>query len=165
MKTSIQTTFDCSIERAFKTPMLCDVTKVHTGFLFSPKVTHTTDDKNWGKIGSSKKVHVAKSITQNGGFLFVDNIIQRIENEYWQIQIDNFQKWMFGFYKFIGEWETKKLSNNRTQVIYTYHMFTNLPILFPLKWIFVKVFWRIYMKRVIENIKVMAYSNEPYKYD
>ena len=144
--------------------MLCDISKVHTGFLFSPKVLYTTDDENWGKIGSSKKVHVAKSITQNGGFLFVDNIIERKENQYWKIQIDNFQKWMFGFYKFIGEWKTTKISEKETVVEYTYLMFSNKPILFPFNWIFAKVFWRTYMKKVIKNIKNMAYNNEPYKF-
>jgi len=145
--------------------MLCDVTKVHTGFVFSPKVLFTTDDKDWGKIGSSKKVFVAKSISQNGGFLFVDNIIERKENQYWKIRIDNFQKWMFGFYKFVGEWQTTKINKKETLVQYTYLMYSNKPILYPLNWIFVKVFWRIYMHRVIENIKTMAYEKEPYKFE
>ena len=164
-KTSIESTFECSIERAFKTPMLCDITKVHTGFLFSPKVLYTTEDEDWGKIGSSKKVYVAKSLTQNGGFLFVDNILEREENQYWKIQIDNFQEWMFGFYKFIGEWQTKKVGHKEVLVTYSYSMFSKNPFLFPLNWIFVKVFWRFYMQRVVENIKTMAYNNEPYKFE
>lgn len=164
-KISIESTFECSIERAFKTPMLCDITKVHTGFFLSPKVLYTTEDEKWGKIGSSKKVHVAKSITQKEGFLFMDNVIERKENEYWKIRIDNFQHWMFGFYKFIGEWQTKRISEKKTMVIYTYIMFSNKPFLFPLNWIFVKVYWRIYMKRVVENIKTMAYNNEPYEFE
>jgi len=39
--------------------MLCDITQVHTGFLFSPKVIGVEDDKDWGQIGSSKKILVA----------------------------------------------------------------------------------------------------------
>jgi len=63
--------------------MLCDVRKVHTGYGYGlmPRVTHTTEDENWGQIGSSKKVFVAKSLTHNGGFGSVDNVIVRIENK------------------------------------------------------------------------------------
>lgn len=53
-KVMVSSIYECSLERAFKTPMLCDITKVHTGFGFTPKVTHTTNDENWGKVGSSK---------------------------------------------------------------------------------------------------------------
>ena len=42
------------LPRAFKTPMLCDISKVHTGYGFIPKVSHCTDDENWGKPGFSK---------------------------------------------------------------------------------------------------------------
>ena len=145
--------------------MLCDITKVHTGFLFSPKVLFTTEDENWGKPGSSKKVHVAKSITQSGGYLFMDKIIERKENQYWKIQLDNFQEWMFGFYTFTGEWHTKKISDQQTLVTYNYAMISDMPVMFPLHWIFVKVFWRMYMKRVVENIKTMAYDKEPYLFE
>jgi len=107
-KVNVSTIYECSLERAFKTPMLCDVSKIHTGFGIMPKVTHTTDDKDWGKAGSCKKVYVAKSITQKGGFASVDNLIERKENQYWIIQVDNFQSWMLSFYKFVGRWEMKK---------------------------------------------------------
>ena len=107
-KVNVSTIYECSLERAFKTPMFCDVSKIHTGFGIMPKVTHTTDDKDWGKPGSCKKVYVAKSITQRGGFASVDNLIERKENQYWIIQVDNFQSWMLSFYKFVGRWEMKK---------------------------------------------------------
>ena len=29
---TVKTIYNCSLERAFKTPMLCDVSKVHTVF-------------------------------------------------------------------------------------------------------------------------------------
>ena len=35
-RVSRSTIFRCSLERAFRTPMLCDVTKVHTGYLLMP---------------------------------------------------------------------------------------------------------------------------------
>ena len=54
-KVSVSTIYKCSLERAFKTPMLCDVSKIHAGFGIMPKVTHTTDDKDWGKLALVKK--------------------------------------------------------------------------------------------------------------
>ncbi len=154
----------CSLERAFKTPMLCDVSKVHTGFGLMPKVTHCTEDEHWGQVGSSKKVHVAKSLTQKGGFASVDNILERIENNYWKIQVDDFQSWMLGFYKFVGEWKTTEIASNNILVEYSYTLHSRGLLYYPLNWLFAKTFWKTYMKRVLENVRRMAYNDEPYSY-
>jgi hypothetical protein len=164
-KVSVKTIFDCSLERAFKTPILCDVSKVHTGFGIMPKVTHCTDDENWGKPGFSKKVYVAKSLTQKGGFASVDNFIERIENKYWKLEVNNFQSWMLGFYKFVGEWKTTAIEPNKILVEYTYTLYSDNALLYPVNLLFAKTFWRIYMKRVVENVRLLAYNNEPYLYE
>ena len=164
-KVKVSTIYECSLERAFKTPMLCDVTKVHTGFGFTPKVTHTTDDENWGQIGSSKKIYVEKSITQKGGFASMDKILDRIEGKYWKIQVDDFQSWMAGFYKFVGEWKTTEKNKEEILVEYSYSLFSNKPLYYPLNWAFARIFWPIYMKKVLSNIKRMAYDEEPYLYE
>jgi len=162
---TVSTIYECSLERAFKTAMLCDLSKIHTGFGIMPKVTHVSEDKGWGKPGSSKKVYVAKSMTQQGGFASIDSIIERKENQHWIIQVDHFQSWMLSFYKFVGKWETKALEDSKTEVHYTYQLHSSNPILFPFCWIFGKTFWNTYMKRVLENVREMAYSNEPYLYE
>ncbi|MEM9545209.1 MAG: hypothetical protein AAGA77_04515 [Bacteroidota bacterium] len=161
----VSTIYECSLERAFKTPILCDLSKVHTGFGFIPKVTHTTEDKDWGKAGSSKKVFVAKSLTQKGGFAFVDHVIERQENQYWQIQVDDFQFWMLGFYKFVGEWHTTRLEHEKIQIDYSYRLHSKGYLLYPFCWIFGKVVWNRYMKRVLENIREMANKKEQYLYE
>ena len=145
--------------------MLCDLSKVHTGYGIMPRVTHTTDDKDWGQVGSSKKVHVEKSITQKGGFAFVDHVIERKENQYWKIQVDAFQFWMLGYYKFVGEWETTPLDNAGIRIDYIYHLHSKWFLLYPFDWLFAKIIWRKYMKRVLENVKAMAYNEEIYQYD
>jgi hypothetical protein len=145
--------------------MLCDVSKVHTGFGIMPKVTHCTDDENWGKPGFSKKVYAAKSLTQKGGWASVDKVIERRENEYWKIEVSQFQAWMLGFTKFVGEWETKELEPNKIEVIYTYNMHSESPIFYPLNWLFTNTFWKIYMKQVLENIRKMIDENEPYLFE
>ena len=164
-KVSVSTIYNCSLERAFKTPMLCDVTKVHTGFGIMPKVSHTTEDENWGKPGYSKKVYVLKSITQQGGFASVDKIVERVENKYWKIEVSDFQSWMLGFSRFTGEWQTTELEPNKVQVDYSYTLHSDIILLYPLNWIFAHTFWKVYMKRVLENIRQLAYNNEPYLYN
>ena len=161
----VSTIYECSLERAFKTPMLCDVSKVHTGFGIMPKVTHCTDDENWGKPGFTKKVYAAKSISQKGGFASVDKVIERIENSYWKIEVSEFQAWMLGFYKFVGEWQTTELAPNKIQIDYTYTLHSDNALLYPLNWLFAKTFWKTYMKRVLENVRQMTLNNEPYLYE
>ena len=164
VRTTVTTIFECSLESAFKTPMLCDVSKVHTGYGIMPRVTHCTEDENWGKPGSSKKVFVAKSPTQKGGWASVDKVIDRIENQYWKIEVSDFQAWMLGFSKFVGEWRTTELEPNKVLVEYTYTLQADVALLYPFNWLFAKTFWRTYMKRVLENIRKMAYAKEPYQY-
>ena len=164
-RVSVSTIFNCSLERAFKTPMLCDVSKVHTGFGPMPRVTHSTDDRDWGRPGSCKKIHVAASPTQKGGFASVDRVLERIENRYWKIQVDDFQSRMLGFTKFVGEWKTTELRPNKVQVDYSYTLHSSSILLTLLNWLFTQTFWRIYMKRVLENVEQMAYDKEPYQFD
>jgi hypothetical protein len=164
-KTSLTTIFNCSLERAFKTPMLCNVSKIHTGYGLMPKVTHCTEDKEWAKVGSKKKVFVAKSLTHKGGFGSVDNVLERIENKYWKIEVNDFQAWMLGFTSFVCEWKTTELEKNKIQIDYTYTLHSDVDILYPLNWLFVHLFWNNYMKQVMENVRKLAYDEEVYMYE
>lgn len=112
-KVTVSTIYNCSLERAFKTTMLCDVSKIHTGYGIMPNVTHVTDDENWGKPGFCKKVFAAESLTQKGGYASIDKVIERVENKYWKIEVSDFQAWMLGFSRFTGEWQKPKLNKIR----------------------------------------------------
>lgn len=164
-KVKVSTIYECSLERAFKSPMLCDVSKVHTGFGIMPKVTHCTNDENWGKPGFSKKVFVAESLTQKGGWASVDKVIERIENKYWKFEVSDFKSGMLGFSRFEGEWQTTEIEKNKVLVEYTYTLHSDIALLYPLNWLFAKTFWKVYMKRVLENVRQMAYNNEPYVFE
>ncbi|MFM2286506.1 MAG: hypothetical protein RLZZ543_2003 [Bacteroidota bacterium] len=144
--------------------MLCDVAKVHTGFGIMPRVTHCSDDENWGKPGFTKKVYVAKSLTQKGGFASVDKVIERIENQYWKIEVSQFQAWMLSFSSFVGEWKTTEITPNEIRIDYTYTMHSDWALFYPLNWLFTKLFWRTYMNRVLENVRKLAEGNAPYLY-
>ena len=162
---TVKTIYHCSLERAFKTPMLCDVSKIHTGFGLMPKVTHCTEDASWGKPGGSKKVFVAPSPTFAGGESSTDKVIERIENKYWKIEVSDFKSWMLGFSKFVGEWTTTEIKENEILIEYTYTLHADTIWFYPLNQLFTHIFWRIYMKRVLENIRQLAYNNEPYLYE
>lgn len=164
-KVKVTTIYNCSLERAFKSPMLCDVTKVHTGMGLMPKIVSTSGDKDWGKIGSTKKVYAAKSPTQKGGYVSMDKIVERIENKFWKIEVYDFQSWMLGFYKFVGEWSTTEIKKDQIRIDYTYTLFANGILLFPFQWLFGKLFWKIYMKQVLENIRQLTLNKEPYQYE
>jgi hypothetical protein len=164
-KVKVTTIYNCSLERAFKSPILCDVIKVHTGYGIMPRVTHCMEDEGWGQPGSRKKVVVAKSLTQKGGFASVDKVIERIENKYWKIEVSDFQSWMLGFYKFVGEWQTTELEKDKILIEYTYTLHSNIALLYPMNWLFTKTFWRTYMKRVMENIRQLTINKEPYQYE
>jgi hypothetical protein len=129
-----------------------------------PKVTHCTDDENWGAVGAVKKVYVAKSLTQKGGFSSVDKILERVENKYWKFEVSDFQSWMLGFSRFTGEWQTTAIEPRKVLVEYTYTLHSDIVWLYPLNWLFANTFWKTYMKRVLENVRQMAYSDAPYQY-
>jgi hypothetical protein len=163
-KVNVTTIYNCSLERAFKTPILCDVTKIHTGYGIMPRVTHCTGDENWGKTGFTKKVYAAKSLTQKGGFASVDKVLERVENKYWKFQVYDFQSWMLGFSRFVGEWETTEIEKNKIFIKYTYTLHSDIALLYPLNLLFANFFWKNYMKQVIENVRELAINNEPYLY-
>ena len=95
----------------------------------------------------------------------MDKVIERIENQYWKIEISDFQTWMWGFTKFVGEWRTTQIGKNKILVEYTYSLHSEINLLHPINWLFAKTFFRVYMKRVLENVREMAYNNEPYRFN
>jgi hypothetical protein len=162
IKTSIHSIFDCSLERAFKSPMLCDVCKVHSGFGPMPKVTHCTEDEGWGKPGGSRKVFMEKSIFFKGGEALLDTVIERVENKYWIIEVSDFKLNMLGLTKFRGKWITTEMPGGKIRVDYCYTLFSDNAFQYPFHWLFAKLIWRVYMKHVLENVRQLAYSNAPY---
>jgi len=163
--TEISTTFNTTLERAFKSPMLCDITKVHSGYGVTPRVTHCTEDETWGKVGGSRKVFMAKTATFKGGESSLDKVLDRQENKYWKIEISDFKSASMGFQKFQGEWFTTQLQEGVVQVRYRYTMFSNSVIFYPFHWLFTKLVWRSYMKHALENVRELAVKEAPYLHE
>ena len=118
-----------------------------------PSVTRCRDDNYWGEPGFSKKVFVKKSLTRRGGFASVDKVIDRVDDKYWKFEVSEFQSWMPGFSKFVGEWQTAEIEEDKIVVEYAYTLHSDIPLPYPLNWLFTKVFWKTYMKRVLENVR------------
>ncbi len=163
--TEITAVFETTLERAFKSPMLCDITKVHTGYGITPRVTHCTEDDTWGQVGGSKKVFMAKSLAFKGGESSLDKVLERKENAYWKIEISDFKTWTMGFEKFQGEWFTKQLEEGKIEIRYKYTMFSNSIIFYPFHWLFTKVIWKNYMQHVLDNIRQLTIEEAPYCYE
>lgn len=162
--TTIKMIFNCSLESAFKTPMLSDVRKIHTGYSITPKVTHTTEDESWGKVGGSRKIFMEKNTFFPGGESGLDTVLERIENKYWKIEIGELKHVAFGIEKFQGEWMTREIEPNKIEVTYRYSVFSKNNLYYVFHWYLTNIIWRDYMKHAMKNIKVMAENNEPYLY-
>jgi len=72
---------------------------------------------------------------------------------------------MLGFWKFTGRWETNQLSENKIKITYSYDLHAKQILLYPLQWMFVRFFWKGYMRQVLNNIKTMAEGDEPYLFE
>jgi Polyketide cyclase / dehydrase and lipid transport len=156
--------YHCSLERAFKAPMLCDITKVHAGYGPMPRVTHCTDDGTWGRPNGHKKVHFARNFMLPGGATAIDRVLERTENRYWKIEITDFNPGFLGFEKFVGEWNTREVAANTILIEYAYTLHARAVWFYPFNWAFARLFWRRYMQRVLQNVKKMAETDEPYDY-
>lgn len=71
---------------------------------------------------------------------------------------------MLSFYKFVGEWQTTELEKDKIWVEYTYTLYSNNILLYPINWVFTIIFWKKYMKQVLENIRQITIDQEPYLY-
>jgi hypothetical protein len=72
---------------------------------------------------------------------------------------------MLGFSKFTGEWQTTELEPNKVLIEYTYTLHSDIALLYPLNWLCAKTFWRVYMKRVLKNVRQLTYNKEPYLFE
>jgi hypothetical protein len=103
-------------------------------------------------------------LPQKGGYVSKDHVLEREENQYWRIKVNDFQTWMLGFYEFEGIWKTIPIQQELIQIEYTYTLKANGIFLAPLQWLFAKIFWKRYMNHVLKNIEQLIAQEEAYKY-
>lgn len=166
MKTiiTVSAVFNCSLERAFKTPILGDATQFLVGYGPVPAVVRFSDDETWGKPGGHRIPHSAKSLLSPGGPIGIDRVYERIENRYWKWGVTEFSQWSMGFTAFMGEMHFAEVSPNGIAVTWTYTLISNSAIAYPAQWLFGQLFWRGQMRHGIIRMKQYAESNTPFLY-
>ena len=161
----VREVFRCSVERAFRIPILGDARKIHSGYGMMPVVKGFEDDARWGKPGGSRKVIVFKNLFFREGEWALDTVDVREENKYWKWRIDEFKQWPLGFKKFEAEWLVKETEDGNAAVEYTYTLFSKNVLVFPFHWLFTKTLWKGYMKHAMMEIKLLAESDAGYFYE
>jgi hypothetical protein len=158
--------FSCSIDRAFKAPILGDATKFLNGYLFQPQVIGFEDDETWGELGGVRYPIMNGNLFTTKGRIFTDKIIEKEINKVWKWIIYDFKiPMMFFAEKAIGEWEVKSIAENKTSVRYSYTYYSKNKLYHLFTIIFSIVQWKGMMKKAIKGIKKQAESSEPFIYE
>jgi len=162
---TLKDVFECSLERAFQAPILGDATKFMKGYLFQPPVTGFEEDQTWGEINGLRYPINNGNLLVKKGRMFKDVILERDENKYWKWTIFDFEfKTLFFIEKAIGEWEVKKLSDNKIEVAYTYTYYSKKKLFNPLTWLLVNIQIKGIMVRALSGIKKQAEFGEKFIY-
>jgi hypothetical protein len=163
--TSVSAIFNCSLERAFKTPILGDATKtIGAGYGFIPRVTHFINDKTWGNVGGSRIPYAEKNLATKGGPIGIDRILVREENKYWKWELTDFRLWAMGFTKFEGElfFEARKNQDISVKWIYTLH--SKGILAYPVQWLFARISWNGIMRKAFKKMKYLAETEDSFIY-
>lgn len=167
MKTTVEVeaTFNCPLERAFKTPILGDATQFLVGYGLVPAVERFTQDRSWGKPGGERIPHSAKSFLSKGREIGVDRIYVRDENKYWKWGVAEFRQWSMGYTELQGELFFKEQAANSVNVRWVYSLYSNSIWAYPFHWLFGNIFWKGQMKIAIQKMKDYAESEALFLYE
>lgn len=158
--------FNCSLERAFKAPILGDATKFLNGYFLQPPIVQFNEDKTWGQINGIRYPVTKGNLFLPSGILFTDKILDRTENKYWKWTLFDFKPFsLFFLDKAIGEWLVNEDKVNQIQVRYTYTFISSGRFKFLLTWMFCKIQIRGMMRKAIIGIKEQAESKDHFIYD
>lgn len=113
MKVRVELTdvFSCSLERAFKAPILGDATKFLNGYLFQPPVIGFEEDETWGQINGVRYPLTNGNLWMPKGRIFTDKILERENDKHWTWMVYDFKlPLLFFAEKAIGEWRVNELA-------------------------------------------------------
>lgn len=168
MKTSYSLTahFNCSLERAFKTPILGDATQFLTGYGPIPPVIRFEEDETWGKAGGYRYPIAQGNFFAKEGRTGFDEIKVRDENKYWKWQVQEFgQASLFFATKAVGEWWVKQISEEKIEVKWTYNWHARNIFTWGINWGFVKLIWGGIMRRGLKNMQKYAEGDGEWVYN
>lgn len=147
--------FNCSLERAFKIPILGDATTFLKGVGPLPGIVGFEDDETWGQQSGSRYPIAKKNFFTKGGRVGFDKIYERIENQYWNWGVTSIEVFVFGISKFEGELFFKEKKDG-IHVRWVYHCTIGKPIMRPFSWFFFKLIWKKNIKNAIGYMKAAA---------
>ena len=166
VRTSLTRTFQCSQERAFKAPILGDATQFLDGFWFQPGVVSFEEDETWGKPGGIRLPVTDGNWLTPSGRLCVDEVLKRVENQYWQWTVYDFKpRSLFFTTRGVGEWLVTAKAENIMEVTYVYTYHSRFVLLHPFTWLFTKTQIRGLMKKAIRGIQLQAESEQGFVYE
>lgn len=172
----IESDFNCSLEMAYRTPIHGDATRILRGFGPIPPCIRFDDDETWGKENGSRIPIMKGNWLLKGGGMGLDKVLVRQDNQYWKWQVTDFGTWtLFFTNKAVGEWwveeapreylEREKISSQVVKVKWKYTYHASSALTQPFNWLFVKLFWRVVMKRGMNYIQEMAEKGSPFLYE
>ena len=160
VSSTVEATFKCSIERAFKTPILGDATQILTGYWIIPAVSGFKDDESWGHVGGHRIPLSHGNWLVRAGSQGYDEILVREENKYWKWQISEFTSFsMFFTIRATGELFFKEVAANQVQVKWVYTFKSRNLLYHPLTWCFTRILWLPLMQQGILKMKRMTEAN------
>jgi len=162
---TITDVFKCPLDRAFKTPILGDATKILIGYGGLPLVTGFAKDETWGIAGGSRMPIAHRFLFLKAGEFGFDKIFVRDENRYWKWCVSEFSPALFFSTENCGEWWVADNHDGTISVTWKYTWFSTNILTHPLNWLFVKLFWSKVMQNGMKNIKQMAEMETPYIYN
>jgi hypothetical protein len=163
--TTVTGILKCPIDRAFKTPMLGDATKILIGFGGIQLISGFAKDETWGVAGGSRVPIAKRFLILNPGEFGLDQIFVRDENKYWKWGVSQFRPALFFAIENCGEWWVADNNNGTISATWKYTWYSRNILTHPINWLFVKIFWRQIMKNGMDSIKQMAEAETPYVYD
>lgn len=166
LKIELSTQFSCSLERAFKAPILGDATRFMNGYRLQPPVVAFFDDASWGAVNGHRFPSTDGNLILRAGILFKDQILQRIENEYWEWAIFDFQPAVLFFIdRAVGAWKVQEIQDGKIQVSYSYTFYPTTRLHYWLTVAFGVIQWKGMMKKALRGIQAQAESGEPFRYE
>lgn len=157
IKIEITDTFSCSVESAFKAPILGNATKFLNGYLFQPPVIGFEEDKTWGEVDGIRYPVVNGNIFVPKGRIFTDRILEKVTNKMWKWKIYDFKiPAMFFADKAIGKWYVKPITRNNISVRYSYTFYSKNIFFHLFTVLFAYIQWKGMMKKAIKGIKLEA---------
>jgi hypothetical protein len=157
--------FNCSLQRAFESPILGDATRFLSGYRLQPGVVGFEDDSTWGHAAGVRYPITLGNLFLPRGRLLTDRIVERSEGIRWRWEIFDFR----GSVRHLIQraeacWEVSGHESNRVSVVYSYRYYPSRSVLYPALVLFAKLQLEGMHRKAFREIQAFAESDAPLTY-